>query len=287
MSKKIRIVTDSVSDLPAELLAKWNIDVIPCYVNYDGNSYADDGVELDRAKFYQSIAFMKDFPSSAAPPPAIAEEVISRAIQGYDHVICINVAGALSATINNVRIAAKSVDEKRVTVVDSETVTMGIGFQALIAAEVAKETGDVDAVLKAIEAVRTHHKVYAAIYTMDFLKRSGRVNNVVAGIGSILQIKPILTVLPGGKIESVHRIRTFRKAQEKLAELLKEEGEIDRLAVIHTQNEEGAREFVNEFTSEFKHLLPADPIITEVGPTLGTHIGLNSLGFISVRKGWR
>jgi DegV family protein with EDD domain len=190
---------------------------------------------------------------------------------------------ALSATINNVRIAAKSVDAKRVTVLDSESVSMGIGFQALIAAEVAQETGDVDAVLRAIQAVKTHHKLYAAIYAMDFLRRSGRVSNVVAGIGSILQIKPILTVVPGGKVESVLRVRTFRKAQEKLAELLKEEGEIDHLAIIHTQDEAAAKEFI----AEFKDLMPPNPIVAEVGPTIGTHIGLNALGFVSVRKGWR
>jgi DegV family protein with EDD domain len=283
MTKKIRIITDSVSDIPAALLAKWNIDVIPCYVNYDGGSYADDGKELNRTEFYQSIASMKDFPSTAAPPPAIAEEVLARAIQGYDHLVSINVAESLSATINNIRIAAKSVDAKRITVLDSETVSMGIGWQALIAAEVAQETGDLDAVVRAAEAVKKNHKLYAAIYTMDFLRRSGRVNNVVAGIGSILQIKPIVTVLEGGKVEAVQRIRTFKKAEEKLAELLKEEGAIERLAIIHTQNEEGARRFIEEH----KDLMPQNPIISEVGPTLGTHIGLNSLGFISVRKGWR
>jgi len=283
MTKKIRVITDSVSDIPAELLAKWNIDIIPCYVNYEGGSYADDGKELNRTEFYQSIASMKDFPSTAAPPPAIAEEVLARAIQGYDHLVSINVAESLSATINNIRIAAKSVDAKRITVLDSETVSMGIGWQALIAAEVAQETGDLDAVVRAAEAVKKHHKLYAAIYTMDFLRRSGRVNNVVAGIGSILQIKPIVTVLEGGKVEAVQRIRTFKKAEEKLAELLKEEGAIDRLAIIHTQNEEGARRFIEEH----KDLMPQNPIISEVGPTLGTHIGLNSLGFISVRKGWK
>jgi len=283
MTKKIRVITDSVSDIPAELLAKWNIDIIPCYVNYEGGSYADDGKELNRTEFYQSIASMKDFPSTAAPPPAIAEEVLARAIQGYDHLVSINVAESLSATINNIRIAAKSVDAKRITVLDSETVSMGIGWQALIAAEVAQETGDLDAVVRAAEAVKKHHKLYAAIYTMDFIRRSGRVNNVVDGIGSILQIKTIVNVLEGGKVEAVQRIRTFKKAEEKLAELLKEEGAIDRLAIIHTQNEEGARRFIEEH----KDLMPQNPIISEVGPTLGTHIGLNSLGFISVRKGWK
>jgi DegV family protein with EDD domain len=115
---------------------------------------------------------------------------------------------------------------------------------------------------------------------MDFLRRSGRVSAVVASIGSILQIKPIVTVLEKGKVEAVHRIRTFSKAKDKLKELLDAEGTLDRLAIIHTQNEAGAREFMEEHRS----MMPQNTIITEVGPTLGTHIGLNSLGFVSVRK---
>lgn len=280
MTKKIRVITDSVSDLPANLLAKWNIDVVPCYVNYGGESYADDGVELDRKKFYQSINDMKDMPSTAAPPPAIAEEIMARAIEGYDHLISINVSEALSTTINNVRIAAKAVDESRITVLDSQTVSMGIGWQAVIAAEVAQATGDVDAVVKAVEQARKNHKLYAAIYTMEFLRRSGRVNNVVAGIGALLQIKPIVTVMEGGRVESVQRVRTFKNALAKLEELLRAEGSLDRLAIIHTQNEEGAKEFLEQHRS----MMPEETIIVEIGPTLGTHIGLNALGFVSIRK---
>jgi DegV family protein with EDD domain len=280
MSKKIRVITDSVCDLPPDLLERWKIDIVPCYVNYGGESYADDGKELNRAEFYQAVGAMKDFPSTAAPPPAVAAEIMARALEGYDHLISINVAESLSGTYNNVRIAAKDVAPDRITVIDSETVSMGIGWQAIVAAEVAAETGDVDSVIKAVAETRKKHKLYAAIYTMEFLRRSGRVSGVVASIGSILQIKPIVTVLEKGKVEAVHRIRTFSKAKDKLKELLDAEGELSRLAIIHTLNEAGAREFMEEH----KASMPKYTIITEVGPTLGTHIGLNSLGFVSVRK---
>ena len=280
MPKKIRVITDSVCDLPPDLLERWKIEIVPCYVNYGGESYADDGKELNRSQFYQAVSSMKDFPSTAAPPPAIAAEIMSRAIEGYDYLISVNVAESLSGTYNNVRIAAKDVAPDRITVIDSETVSMGIGWQAVVAAEVAAATGDVDAVIKAVEETRKKHKLYAAIYTMEFLRRSGRVSGVVASIGSILQIKPIVTVLEKGNVEAVHRIRTFNKAKDKLKELLDAEGELDRLAIIHTQNEAGAREFMEEHRDS----MPKYTIITEVGPTLGTHIGLNSIGFVSVRK---
>lgn len=281
--KKIKIVTDSVADIPQDLLDKWNIDVIPCYVSYGGESYADDGKELDREKFYTSVSSMEEFPKTAAPPPAVAEEILRNALEGYDAIVTIHVADALSGTINNVRIASKSFPDGVVTVLDSETVSMGIGWQVIVAAEVAAETGSVEAVVKAVEGVRKNHKLYAAIYTMEFLRRSGRVSAVVASVGSFLKIKPIITILEKGEVVSAHRIRTFKKAKDKLAELLQEEGELERVAIIHTMNEEGAR----DFKETYSHLLPENTIISEVGPTLGTHIGIGSLGFISLKKGWQ
>lgn len=280
--QKIRIVTDSVADIPQDLLDKWNIVVIPCYVSYGGNSYADDGEELDRAEFYNSISSMQEFPKTAAPPPTIAEEILREALEGYDKIVAIHVADNLSGTINNVRIASKSFPDGVVTVLDSKTVSMGIGWQVLVACEVAAETGDIDAVIKAVEGVRNNNKLYAAIYTMEFLRRSGRVSAVVASVGSFLKIKPIITVEKDGEVVSVHRIRTFKKAKDKLAEILQEEGKLDRLAIIHTMDEQGAK----EFKAEYGHLMPENTIITEVGPTLGTHIGINSIGFVSVKSGW-
>lgn len=280
MPKKIKIITDSVCDIPDDLLEKWNISVIPCYVSYDGESYADDGVELDRSSFYKKIPEMSDFPKTAAPPPAVAQQYIEEALQDADAVVCVHVAEVLSGTYNNVRIAAHEFPEGTVTVLDSKALSMGIGWQALRAAEVAAETGAVDAVVQAVNEVREKNRLYAYIDTMDFLRRSGRVNSVVAGIGSLLQIKPIVTVTEQGDVESVHRIRTSKKALSKLADLLRNEGELESLAIIHTMNEQGAR----DFKAKHADLMPENTIITEVGPTLGTHIGMGSLGFVSVRK---
>lgn len=283
-TKKIKIITDSVADIPQNLLDKWNIDVVPCYVNYGGESYTDDGKDLDRTHFFEYMKANKEVPTTAAPSPGLAEEIVANAIEGYDHLISINVAESLSATFNNVLLACNTVDKERTTVIDSESVSMGIGWLALIAAEVAAETGDVDAVINAVNQVKKNHKLYAGIHNMEYLRRSGRVSAVVAGIGSLLQIKPIVQVIEKGEVISAHRVRTFKKVRTKLRELLEEErGQLDRIAIIHVANEASAKQFIENN----KELLPEDTIIAEVGPTLGTHIGPNSLGFISVNKAWR
>ncbi len=283
-TKKIKIITDSVADIPQNLLDKWNIDVVPCYVNYGGESYSDDGKDLKRSDFYDYIKNNNELPTTAAPSPGLAEEIVGQAIEGYDHLISVNVAESLSATFNNVLLACNTVDKERTTVIDSESVSMGIGWLALVAAEVAAETGDVDAVVDALNRIKKNHRLFAGIYNMEYLRRSGRVSTVVASIGSLLQIKPIVQVIEKGEVISAHRVRTFKKVRTKLRELLEEErGQLDRIAIIHVANEASAQEFIDTN----KDLLPEETIIAEVGPTLGTHIGPDALGFVSVNKTWR
>lgn len=281
---KIRVITDSVADIPQDLLDKWNIDIVPCYVNYGGESYSDDGKDLDRAHFFEYLQNNKEVPTTAAPSPGLAEDIVSNALDGYDHLISLNVAESLSATYNNVLLACNTVDKERTTVIDSESVSMGIGWLALIAAEVAANTNDVDAVVNAVNKVKKNHKLYAGIHNMEYLRRSGRVTAVAASLGSLLQIKPIVQVIEKGEVVAAHRVRTFKKVKTKLRELLEEQrGQLDRIAIIHTANEDSAKEFI----ANNQDLLPEDTIISEVGPTLGTHTGPNTLGFVSVNKAWR
>jgi DegV family protein with EDD domain len=281
-SKKIKIVTDSVADIPEDLLEKWNIDVIPCYVNFEGESYADDGVELDRDEYYRKLPDMTDHPSTAAPPPGLTEEMLHTAIEGHDHLVCIHVPEKLSATINNVRIGAQSLPDDKVTIIDSQKLSMAIGYQAIIAAEVAAETGDVHAVVDAVHRVRENVKLYAVFNTLEYLKRSGRVSAVVAGVGSLLRIKPIVDVVDG-EVELAHRVRTFSRAVDKLEELLREQMPLDRMTLLEIRNREDAQ----KFGERVKDIMPEGTGLVRVGPTLGTHIGPGAIGFASLRKNWK
>lgn len=281
-SQKIRIVTDSVCDISPELLAQWNIVVIPCYVNYHDHSYADDGVQLDRQAFYRALPSINPYPTTAAPSPAFAEDILRDALEGYDHVIGIHVPAALSSTFANIRAAAMNIDPSRFTLIDSQTLTMGLGMQVLIAAEVAAATGSVQAVVETLDKVRRHQKLYAALYSLDALRRSGRVNGFISSIGTLLQIKPIIEVRDS-QVHPINRIRTFSKAIDHLYELVAAQAPLDRLVVLHIQNMEGAQAFLERLGN----LAPAGTPIVEVGPTLGTHIGIGSLGAATLSRNWK
>jgi DegV family protein with EDD domain len=280
--KKIRIVTDSVCDIPNDLLAKWDIPVIPCYVNYGGKSYSDNGIELDRSTYYDTYTNLKEFPTTAAPSPTLAESILTKAFEGYDHLIGIHVPSSFSSTLNNIRLGAQNLPSDRVTLIDSHTFSMGIGTQVLVACEVAQQTGDVQAVINAVTQAQKYTKVYAVFYSLDALKRSGRVNPFISSVGTLLQIKPIVSA-HGNKIEPIARIRTFSKALDYLYELVTAETPLERLTILHIQNEQGAKDFLARLGS----LAPSDTRIVEVGPTLGTHIGVGSVGAVTLSKQWK
>lgn len=278
-SKKIRIVTDSVADLPHDLMQEWHIGLIPTFVNYNGQSYADDGTQLDRQAYYQHLKIARDLPTTAAPPPALAQQILEEIAADCDHVVCIHVPAQFSATFNNVRLGAQALDADKFTFIDSGTLTMGIGMQVIAAARTAQATGDLAQVIAEVERVRQHQRLYAIIDTMEYVRRSGRVNTLVAAVGTLLNIKPIVTVYDSA-IKPMQRIRTMAKATNRLEELIREAAPFDSLIMLHVQNAPSARALLERIAD----VAPQDTPIVEVGPTLGTHIGHGSIGVTFLPK---
>lgn len=279
---KIKFATDSVCDIPADLAQKWDITVIPCFVNYGGRSYADDGVELVREEYYNQLISMKETPTTAAMPPEVARSALRRAYESSDHLIVITTPARLSGIYNSMRLALQDFPPERTTLIDSGQLSMGIGWQVLVGVEIAEETGDLRQTLDAIQRVRGSQQVYAGLATLEFLRRSGRVGWAAAGIGALLQIKPVVAVLEG-EVTPIARVRTFGRALETLASLVREQGEIDKLALLHVNNP-AALDQMREMLSD---ILPSETITGMIGPTLGTHIGPGAIGAAILKKGWR
>jgi DegV family protein with EDD domain len=278
---KIKFVTDSVADLPAEIVAEHGIGVVPCFVNYDGQSFADDGVELVREDYFKNLHLLSH-PTTAAPPPALAEQIINETFEGADHLIILTTPSKLSAINNSMRLGAQNLPQDRVTIIDTGQVSMAMGWQVMVGAETAEKTGDVQTTLNAIQRVRENQTLYAGLATMEFLRRSGRVGWAQAGIGALLQIKPIVRVQEG-EVTSAARVRTFSKVIDTLVELAHQHAPLDRLAVLHISNLEGAA----ELRARLKDIMPENTLTTGVGPTLGTHIGPGALGIAPVSASWK
>ena len=282
-SKRIQVAADSVCDLPVEIVRNLDIRIIPTYVNIDGQSIPDDGAGLDRQAFYRQLPSMTAQPTTSAPSPGEAEAFYQNMLNdGAEKIVSIHVPDRLSGVLNTMRLGARAVDAERVTLVDSLQLTFGIGFQVWAAAELAVEGASLNDILEAIERVRQHTEVYAIIDTMQYLQRSGRVNSLVAGIGTLLKIKPIVRVADGD-ITALARSRTWSRAEAKLKALTQAQAPLDRLAVLHIDNRVGAERFLDSI----REIAPQETHIIEVCPTLGAHIGPGSIGVATLNQDWR
>ncbi len=277
--KKIRFVTDSTCDLPADIIQKYSIGVIPTFVNYGDKSVADDGLELIREEFYRNLPNMNPFPTTSAMPPALAEGTIMDTFADCDHLFLISVASKLSGVYNIMRLCATKLPPERVTLMDSKSVTLGLGFQVLAGAETAAKTGDVAQVKAAVESVRSRARVYAALETMEFLRRSGRVGWAAASLGALLQIKPLLEVFDGD-VKSGSRVRTFGRAVEELIKIAHENAPLERLAVLYISDQADAE----KLRERLNDVAPPDTWVVSVTPTIGSHVGTGGLGIVTVSK---
>jgi DegV family protein with EDD domain len=277
---KLGIVTDSTADLPAYLIEQHEIKVIPSILVLEGKEYAD-GIGISREEFYNRLPALQTPPTTAAP--SIGDfitpyhELFSA---GCGHILSIHAASQLTSIVNVARQAAAEFGDK-VTVIDSGSLSLGLGFQVLAAAEEA-ELG-LRSALEAVESNRKRLQVCAALDTMEYLKRSGRVPGAVATLGGLLSIKPMVELL-NGEVKPIGAVRTTSQADDRILKLLLERGELQRLAILHTNAEPRARKLLNEMMAHSRMSVPRDILFVNVTAVIGTHLGPNGLGYAAVKK---
>ena len=277
---KIGIVTDSTSDLPAYLVEEHQIQVVPTILVLEGKEYSD-GIGITREEFYTRLPSFQTPPTTAAPSigdfTAPYETLLS---QGCDHIISIHSASQLTTVVNVARQAAQEFPNK-VTCIDSGSLSLGLGFQVLAAAE--ESDFGLQPVLNAIASTRKRLQVTAALDTMEYLRRSGRVPGAVATLGGLLSIKPMIELIDG-EVKPIGAVRTTSQADERILNLLLKQGELQRLAIMHTNAEPRARKLLDEMMSRVRQSVPRDILFVNVTAVIGTHLGPNGLGFAAVRK---
>jgi len=277
---KLGIVTDSTCDIPSHIAEQFEIEVVPSILVIDGKEYAD-GKGITREDFYTRLPSLQTQPTTAAPSIGdFSSRYESLLAQGCDHIISIHAAEKLTTIANSARQAAKNFLNK-VIIIDSASLSLGLGFQVLAAAEAA-ENG-LEAALAAVESARKRLHVSAALDTMEYLKRSGRVPGAVAALGGLLSIKPLIE-LTNGEVKAIGAVRTTKQGGDRILNFLLEGGTLERLAILHTNAEPRARGLLNELMQQASQSVPRDILMVNVTTVIGTHVGPNGLGFAAVRK---
>ena len=277
--RRVGIVTDSTSDVPEVEANALDIEVVPA-VLVIGEESLEDGRELSRSDFYQRMPVFTQPASTASPSPAAFEEVYARLFeQGVEQILSIHVAARLSGMLNSAAQAARSFGE-RVHPFDSGQVSMGLGLQAIEGATAAKRGANLQEVMQVVQAAKERIHLVALIRTLEYLRRSGRVSWLQAGVGDLLRIKMLLTVREG-LVEAVGRARTWSKGWDELISLARSWAPFERLAVLHS----GIPEEAGEMAYELRGLCQSEPAIVQVTTIIGAHVGPRSIGLAGLPRG--
>jgi len=276
---KIAIVTDSTAYLPPELVQKYNLTITPLVVIW-GEETLEDGVDIQPSQFYTRLQTAKVMPSTSQATPATMLTAFENLIaQDYDEILGIFISSNLSGTIDSA-IQAKDLMQKgadKVTIFDSKTTAMALGFQVLAVAKAIEDGANLDDAVALAEKARDNTGVYFAVDTLEFLHRGGRIGGAQRFLGTALNMKPVLT-LQDGRVEAVERIRTKKKAHNRVLELVAEQvqGKDNiRLATLNANAEDDAKALLD---SAAQQLNPVDTFLTEISPVIGTHVGPGTVG---------
>ncbi len=276
----IRIVTDSVSDLPREIARAYGIAVVPLYVTVGGETYRD-GVEMDADRFYSLLPGLPSLPTTSQPSVADFESVYRRLLDEGRRIVSIHVSAKLSGTLNSATRAMESLDAaSRIEIVDSR---LAGGAQALLALSAARwtgETSDLAEVTRRVRRAIPSNHGYVLVDTLEYLRKGGRIGKAQAFLGGILNFKPIISIRDG-EAHPVERPRSYARASARIIEIVRALAPVSRMHVSYATGLRRAEAICAAMSDLVE---PKNVVLSRFGPVLGTHLGPNTIG-VAVTQG--
>ena len=277
---RVAVVTDSTSYLPEDVLAANQIGVVSLYVNYGGGRTDREVDVTDYDAFFEEMRTSEPLPTTSQPSVGDFMAAYEPLLAEGASIVSVHISGGISGTHESARQAAEQLERdgkggERVQVIDSETVAGGLGLVVLAAARCALAGGDAEAVAQAAAAARAELKIWFAVDTLEFFKRSGRIGGASAWVGSTLKIKPILSL--ERELVPIERVRTGRRAFERLVDYARQRKEsgADAWVVQHIQ----AHDQADQLADRCREIFGREPeFISEIGAVLGAHAGPGLLG---------
>ena len=277
----IRIIVDSSSDYTMEEIKEKNLTLVPLTVNIDGTSYIE-GENLERNEFYELLKTCKEFPKTSQPSPEAFLKVFEDAKAAGDDVICILLSSALSGTCQSAHLAKNMVEYDRIHIIDSLSATAGVELMADYALKLIDESCSAEEIVAKVEDMKSRVHIFAALDTLEYLYKGGRLSKTSATIGTLARLKPIITVNQEGKIDVVGKAIGKQKAISGIIEQY-QNFECDPTFPIHTiysydtENCEKleAKLLKNDISAQHR---------TAIGAVIGAHIGPGAFGVVYVSK---
>jgi DegV family protein with EDD domain len=276
---KVAVVTDSTAYIPKSLSQGLPIHVVPLQVVWGGETYRD-GVDIQPLEFYTRLKTAKVMPTTSQPSPEAFRQVYATLLEeGYD-IVSIHISAKLSGTLDSAIQARAMLKSERIEVVDSKVTAMALGYHVLSVARAAAQGATFEECKALAHQAVNHTGAVFVVSTLEFLHRGGRIGGAAAFLGTALNLKPLLE-LRDGRVEAVERIRTLRKAVDRLLDLLDERvGERSplRLACLHANAPQEAEELMERVRQRYPQERLAELVLAEVSPVIGTHTGPGTVG---------
>jgi DegV family protein with EDD domain len=280
----IAIISDTDTSLPQHILREFGILQVPITIHF-GDEVLDACTDITDQELVERVEREGVIPTTAAPSPGAFSEAYQQVFdQGAQEILCMTVSAGVSATYQSAVSAAELHPGKKITVFDTESISLGQGYMVLEAARLARAGKSTAQILEAVQDLRERTHLYAALDTLKFMAMSGRVGHLTAEMANVLSIKPILTILDG-KLDLLEKVRTRKKAWSRVLELTREslgEGEIQEMYLLHV----AAPDLVADFEAQLRAALPCPETIqvTELTPGLSVHTGAGLVGVAFTTK---
>ena len=275
----VKIVTDSGADLPNKLAEELGIAVVPVYVRFGEEVYRDR-VSISEDEFYERLTHDPVHPNTTQPGPQDFLEVYQKLSADADGIVSIHITGKLSGTYNSALMARDMLETGcPVEVIDSETLSMSVGLMAISAVQMAKAGESIDKIVEGVKQAMPESSMLFLLDTLEYLRRGGRIGKAKALLGSVLNLKPMLTV-KDGELVPAGQVRTRAKGMEKLFDFVENTGDIQDLAIVYNTTPDEAQALAERIGSVFDR----EKIrMARVGPGLGVHAGPGAM-LVAIRK---
>jgi len=275
----VKIVTDSGADVPLEVTEKLGIVVVPLTFSFGADSFKD-GVDMSSEQFYDRLVVEEALPTTSQPSVGDFAEVYKTLKSSGDEILSIHISAKLSGTLNSATQAGALENlADSIQYIDSQQASMGLGFSVIAAAEAAQNGASLTEAASAARSVLDRTRTYILFDTLKYLEKGGRIGKANALLGSVFQIKPILT-LQDGEIATKVKVRTLHKGIESLEQLTEECGDLESAAILYTTDQTRATDLAGRLRNSFAS--GAKPIINRISPAVGAHGGPGVIGVVCV-----
>lgn len=274
----IGIITDSTCDLNQKLIEKYNIEVIPLSVHF-GEKEFKDGVDINPKSFFKKLNKNKELPHTSRPAPAVFMKKYKKMLEKYDHLLSIHISAALSGTFESAKLAAREIEDQKITVIDSASISLGLGMLVILAAKLIEKDKDLNDIIKTIKSAKRNLYLYFTVKDLTYMEKGGRIGKASSFLGSIFSINPVISIsTETGKVKPIAKVRGPHRAQDKIIKIIKEKIDNEKnnwLGFAHGDRKADLTETKNKLIKEVKKdkNLNLKIFNSRISATLGCHVG--------------